>query len=197
MTNPDQLDLFDNSPVDLTPAPGVEVLSKELSDQWQADFYGVSIEDVQRQTKAPSKKKKSKAYIRAFPRPFIPKDISREWMWNVTGRRITMKMIKVAWDTDTNCTKIIYQADIDGKTEYTYDLVHVSDINHAIFYLNRFEVKSKERRIKALSGDYSYYMSVCALFSFAIRRGDVEVDVVPLSDKDGHLEMRLKYRTQP
>lgn len=50
MINTDQTDLFDNVDTDLIPPPGSEVLSKELSDQWQAEFYSTPIDSKPQQT---------------------------------------------------------------------------------------------------------------------------------------------------
>lgn len=144
------------------------------------------------QTGSISTKKKKRPYIRPFPRPNLPDKIYRSWMLNYLDKTLHGKMVKVMFSTEYNCTAIIYQFDIDGRTEYAYDFVHVDNLAHANFYLDLFEVTSDMKRQKALSGDYPYHMSVQALFSYAIRRGDVDVDITPFVSS-GYLDLKLSY----
>lgn len=189
MTDSSQTNLFDQpTDPDLIPPPGSEVLSKELSDKWQQEFYSTPIA----RTESISTKKKKAPLIRPFPRPNLPSKITRSWMLNYLGKTLHGKMVKVMFSTEHHCTALIYQFDINGRTEYAYDFVHVDNAAHANFYLNLFDVTSDMKRQKALSGDYPYHMSVQALFSYAIRRGDVDVDITPVASS-GYLDLKLSY----
>lgn len=169
--NPDQIDLFD------IPVPeGVEVLSKELSDKWQAEFYSTPIDRTPTSPKAVQKlhpmieaKKQHEAKAMSYP-AFINNKVLTSYI----GSMVLAEIVDIRKNHKTNAIEVVYSVvNADGVEMYACDPIglpnvpEVYTVERMRTYLQLYPTKGHpqkqmQRDVKASQSLEIFYASIRA-----------------------------------
>ena len=174
--NPDQIDLFDTTDPDLIPPPGVEVLSKELSDKWQAEFYSTPIDRTPNAQKAVQKlhpmieaKKKHEAKAMSYP-AFINNKVLTSYI----GSMVLAEIVDIRKNHKTNAIEVVYSVvNADGVEMYACDPIGLPNVPEVYTvekmrtYLQLYPtkghpVKQMQRDVKSSQSLVAFYAAIRA-----------------------------------
>lgn len=196
--NPEQIDLFD------IPVPeGVEVLSKELSDKWQAEFYSTPIEQT---PKAPKKlhpmieaKKLHKAKAKLYP-----SFINNKGLTSYIGCLVLAEIIDIRKNHKTNIIEVIYSVVTPDDTElYACDPIglpsvpEVYTVEKMRTYLQMYPTqghpeKQKKRDFKASQSLEAFYSAIRARMSRAqMANRSVRALIEPCMSVRGNVYLKI------
>lgn len=169
--NPDQIDLFD------IPVPeGVEVLSKELSDKWQAEFYSTPIDRTPTAQKTTQKlhpmiaaKKAHEAKAMTYP-AFINNKVLTSYI----GSMLLAEIVDIRKNHKTNAIEVVYSVvNADGVEMYACDPIGLPNVPEVYTvekmraYLQLYPTKGHpekqmQRDIKSSQSLEAFYASIRA-----------------------------------
>lgn len=200
--NPEQIDLFD------IPVPeGVEVLSKELSDQWQAEFYSTKIEST---VKAPKKlhlmieaKKKHEAKARTYP-TFI----NNKGLTSYIGSMVLAEIIDIRKNHKMNTIEVVYSVvTSDGAEIYACDPIglpgvpEVYTVEKMRAYLQLYPIqgspdKQMKRDFKASQSLEKFFASIRArMFRAQMANRSITVLIEPCMSVRGNVYLKIHNPT--
>ena len=196
--NPEQIDLFD------IPVPeGVEVLSKELSDKWQAEFYSTPIEQT---PKAPKKlhqmieaKKLHEAKAKLYP-SFINNKVLTSYI----GCLVLAEIIDIRKNHKTNIIEVIYSVVTPDETElYACDPIGLQSVPEVYTvekmrtYLQLYPTqgtpeKQKKRDFKSSQSLESFYAAIRArMFRAQMVNRSVRTLIEPCMSVRGNVYLKI------
>lgn len=200
--NPEQIDLFD------IPVPeGVEVLSKELSDQWQAEFYSTPIDST---VKAPKKlhpmtiaKKLHEAKAKTYP-TYINNKVLKSYI----GSLVLAEIADVRRNHKTNAVEIVLSViTADGEEMYACDPIGLPGIPEVyvrekmLAYLQLYPItgtpeKQARRTLKATRSLNAFYTSIRArMLSSIIKESPKRVLIEPCMSVRGNVYLKIHNPT--
>ncbi len=171
MTDPSQTNLFDTpTDPDLIPQPGSEVLSKELSDKWQHEFYSTPIDRTEPAEEHVTEKQRHHDRIREMG---VPGFISNKNLQPYIGSLIKADLVDVRKNHVAKWIEAVYRVQLDnGEVLFAMDPINYPNMlsEHLLgkmhMYLSLFPTKGPVERQK--SRDEKSCRSLDAFFS-AIR----------------------------
>ena len=195
--NPEQIDLFD------IPVPeGVEVLSKELSDKWQAEFYSTPIEQT---PKAPKKlhpmtiaKKLHEAKAKSYPTY-----INNKVLASYIGCLVLADIIDIRKNHKTNAIDIIFSVVTeDGGELYACDPIGLPGIpdvyvrEKMLAYLQLYPItgtpeKQAKRTLKATRSLTAFYSAIRARMLRTINESPTRVLIEPCMSVRGNVYLKI------
>ena len=196
--NPEQIDLFD------IPVPdGVEVLSKELSDKWQAEFYATPIEQT---PKAPKKlhlmieaKKKHEAKAREYP-----SFINNKCLTSYIGSLVLAEIVDIRKNHKTNAIEVVYSVvNADGVEMYACDPIglpgvpEVYTVEKMRTYLQLYPTKGpldkqKKRDFKSSQSLEAFYAAIRArMFRAQMVNRSVSALIEPCMSVRGNVYLKI------